>query len=337
MLAEAAEAIPTGAQLVYEPKWDGFRCIVFRSNEALILSSRTGKPLEKYFPELVAALNRALPSEAIVDGEIILPTEKGLDFETLQMRIHPAASRIEKLSKAFPTAFVAFDLLALGDEDLRDRPFFERRQRLLAALVQNAQVRLTPQTSSVNEATRWFHEFEGAGCDGVMARDNGMPYRAGERVMTKIKHHHTVDCVVAAYRPAKVADQVASLLLGLYDEQRVLHYIGHTASFSASQKRALHQQLSALHGDNPFVGGRAPLEQSRWKKEVSVEPTWLKPELVCEVRYDFLSGPRFRHAATFIGFREDKAALDCHFRQLLPVKAFSLDNVWSSPIDADSV
>jgi ATP-dependent DNA ligase len=330
MLAEATESIPEADHLVYEPKWDGFRCIIFKIGDALTLSSRTGKPLQRYFPELVEVLQRALPPACVVDGEIVLPTQKGLDFETLQMRIHPAASRIERLSQEFPTSFVAFDLLALGSEDFRTREFGQRRVALESVLQTNPQLRVTPQTASVARAKYWFDAFEGAGCDGLIARDVRMPYCSGERVLWKIKHHRTADCVVAGFRESAKGGQVASLLLGLFDESHILHYIGHTASFAAAERKALHQRLMPLRAENPFVGGRSPSEQSRWKKEASTEPVWTAPTMVCEVRYDFLSGPRFRHASTFLRFRDDKPAEDCRFDQLLPSKPFSLDNVWNA-------
>ncbi len=326
MLAKAADSIPLGPNLVYEPKWDGFRCVVFFDGTKVTMSSRSGKPLERYFPELVAPLSASVPM--VMDGEIVLPSSRGLDFETLQMRLHPAASRIEKLSLAFPTVFVAFDLLALGERDLRSLPFAQRRQQLVAVVKPTDRLRVTPQTSSPIIAEQWFVEFEGAGCDGVMTRDVTLPYLPGERVMTKTKHHRTVDCVITAFRSVGDTPQVASLLLGLFDEQGVLHYIGHTASFNAAQKKALYQQLDSMRDESPFTVGRAPQEQSRWSKGVTQTPNWVKPTLVCEVSYDFLSGPRFRHASTFLRFREDKTPAQCTFEQLLPVRPFSLDNVW---------
>jgi ATP-dependent DNA ligase len=328
MLAKAADSIPQGENLVYEPKWDGFRCIVFFDGTKVTLSSRSGKPLERYFPELMAPLSASVPM--VIDGEIVLPSARGLDFETLQMRLHPAASRIEKLSQAFPTAFIAFDLLALQDSDLRGLPFAQRRKQLVDVVRPTERLRITPQTADRATAEQWFVDLEGAGCDGVMTRDVTLPYLAGERVMTKTKHHRTADCVIAAFRTVGDKPQVASLLLGLYDEHGVLHYVGHTASFNAAQKRALYQQLDAMRGDSPFTVGRAPQEQSRWTKGVAQTPHWVKPTLVCEVSYDFLSGPRFRHASTFLRFREDKVPAQCTFEQLLPVRPFSLDNVWDS-------
>ncbi|MEW6430892.1 MAG: ATP-dependent DNA ligase [Myxococcota bacterium] len=330
MLANAEEEIPEGDGWVYEPKWDGFRCVVFRDGQSVHLSSRNGQPLQRYFPEVVAALARALPERCVVDGEIILPGERGLDFDALQARIHPAASRVERLSKKTPAGFVAFDLLALGDDDWREKPGSDRREALVRAVTQDTQVFVTPQTPDVAVARGWFHDFEGAGCDGVIARRVELPYQPGKRVMVKVKHHRTADCVVGAYREGKTPGTVGSLLLGLYGDDGVLHHVGHTSSFSAKEKQALKVRLAPYEGGESFGRGRTPDAPSRWSKKKDAEgPSWvpLTPSLVCEVRYDSLQGPRFRHAATFLRWRTDKAPSDCTFQQLLPPRPFSLERV----------
>lgn len=326
MLAQAQEEIPSGAGWSFEPKWDGFRCVVFRDGDAVHLSSRNGQPLQRYFPEVVEALQRALPERCVVDGEIILPGERGLDFGALQARIHPAASRVQKLSKLTPAGFVAFDLLALGDDDWRGRQGAERRMELVRVVTSSEQVFVTPQTQDAEVARRWFVDFEGAGCDGVIARRDELPYQSGKRVMVKVKHHRTADCVVGAYREGKAKGTVGSLLLGLYGEDGALHHVGHTSSFTAKEKRELKEKLAPLEGGVSFGSGRTPDAPSRWSKDRDDEPTWvaLSPTLVCEVRYDYLQGPRFRHATTFLRWRTDKAPADCTFAQLLPPHPFSL-------------
>lgn len=326
MLAKAHDEIPEGPGWRYEPKWDGFRCIVFRDGDQVALSSRGGKPLQRYFPELLASLKQALPPQCIVDGEIILPGPKGLDFDALQSRLHPAASRVNKLAAEIPTSFVAFDLLGLGQEDWRTRPFAERRAGLEQRVPSTTRVFVTPQTKDPGQAKRWFVDFEGAGCDGVIARREELPYRPGERVMVKVKHGRTADCVVGGYREGKTPGTVGSLLLGLYDAQGVLHHVGHTASFTAKEKKALMEKLAPLRADEGFGQGRTPDAQSRWSAGAEEKP-WvsLKPTLVCEVRYDYLQGSRFRHATTFQRWREDRTPGSCNYSQLEPPRPFSLD------------
>jgi ATP-dependent DNA ligase len=329
MLAQAHDDIPTGPGWRYEPKWDGFRALVFRDGDALELSSRESRPLARYFPELVTALKAALPPSCVVDGEIILPGPKGLDFEALQSRLHPAASRVNKLSLEIPTCFVAFDLLVLGDDDLRARPYAERRDALERHLPSSRQVFVTPQTREPTEAERWFVDFEGAGCDGVIARREELPYSPGKRVMVKVKHGRTADCVVGGYREGKTPGTVGSLLLGLYDEAGVLHHVGHTSSFSAKEKKALVETLAPYVEGSSFGQGRTPDAPSRWSPKA--EKTWvsLRPELVCEVRYDYLQGARFRHASTFLRWRTDRSPSSCTYAQLEPPRAFSLDAIVS--------
>lgn len=325
MLAKANDEIPRGAGWRYEPKWDGFRAIVFRDGDTVELSSRGGRPLARYFPELLEALRAALPAQCILDGEIILPGPKGLDFEALQSRLHPAASRVNKLAAELPTSFVAFDLLGLGADDWRGRPFVERRDGLERLFASTTRVFVTPQTDDPRQAKQWFVDFEGAGCDGVIARREELPYRPGERVMVKVKHGRMADCVVGGYREGKTPGTVGSLLLGLYDDAGVLHHVGHTSSFSAKEKKALVEQLAPYRDGDSFGEGRTPDAASRWAAKEEKAWVKLKPELVCEVRYDFVQGDRFRHATTFQRWRPDRTASSCNYSQLLPPRPFSLD------------
>ena len=328
MLAQAKDEIPAGEGWLYEPKWDGFRAVVFREGDRVHLCSRNGQPLERYFPEVVEGLKKALPAEAIVDGEIILPGTKGLDFEALSNRIHPAASRVNTLSAETPAGFVAFDCLALGAQDLRPLTNALRREKLIAKFQGHGSFFVTPQTMDLATAKQWFHQFEGAGCDGVIARRLELDYRPGERVMVKIKHGRMADVVVVAYREGKTAGTVGSLLLGVYDEQGVLHHIGHTSSFTAKEKKALREKLKPLEEGAPVFPGKREGAPSRWSKgQEKAAPVPLKPTLVCEVRYDYLQGMRFRHASTFQRWREDRDPKSCLFSQLLPPHPFSLAKI----------
>ncbi len=326
MLAEAADDVPEGEGWVYEPKWDGFRTIVFKDGPSVHLCSRNGQPLQRYFPEVVEALGRLLPERCVLDGELILPGPKGLDFDALQARIHPAASRVARLAAQTPAGFTAFDLLALGDEDWRDRRTDQRREGLLGVMPVGASYFPTPRTASVAEARRWFEEFEGAGCDGLIARRVELPYAPGKRVLVKVKHHRTADVVVGGYREGKTPGTVGALLLGVYDPAGVFHHLGHTSSFSAKEKRALFEQLQPLRREASF-DGRIPDAPSRWNAARETPWTPLEPSLVCEVRYDAMQGPRFRHASTFLRWRTDKPPAQCTFEQLLPPHPFSLERI----------
>lgn len=327
MLSEAEDEIPEGEIWRYEPKWDGFRALIFRDGDEVFIQSRKGQPLGRYFPELIPALCAALPEQAVVDGEIILPSPQGLDFDALQQRLHPAASRVQKLSVATPASFVAFDLLAQGGEDLRERPLDERRALLEQAVRDTGQVLVTPHTRSVQAARRWFVEFEGAGLDGVIAKRGDQRYRAGERVMAKIKHLRTVDCVVGGYRVHKNGG-VGSLLLGLYDSEGLLHHVGHTSSFKAKERVELLERLKPLEGGQSFGEGRTPGGPSRWNAGKDLADwTPLTPTLVCEVTFDYLQGPRFRHAATFRHWRTDKEPRACTYDQIQRPEKFSLEQV----------
>jgi ATP-dependent DNA ligase len=331
MLAKLATELPAGDDWLFEPKWDGFRAIVFRNGDELFIQSRDLKPLDRYFPELAAMLRAALPARCVVDGEIVIATEHGLDFDALQLRLHPAASRVEKLAAATPASFVAFDLLAHDDRDLRGQPQEERRRLLEEALGNRVGgIHLTPCSRDRALADEWFHRFEGAGFDGVIAKHARLTYQPGKRLMLKVKHVRTADCVVAGFRWHKQGRDtlVGSLLLGLYDDAGELHHVGVTSSFTMDARRRLAAELAPLRTDalaaHPWrhwaemMDGavRMPGGHSRWSagKDLSWEP--LRIERVCEVKYDHLQGDRFRHAASFLRWRPDKQPADCRYDQL---------------------
>jgi ATP-dependent DNA ligase len=323
MLSRVAEEIPRGEGWFYEPKWDGFRALVFRDEDDIKIASRDTRDLVRYFPELIPLLQGCLPPSCVVDGEIVIAGSEGLDFGALLMRIHPAASRVAKLAEEIPASFVVFDLLALGSDDLRTTPFEERRKKLEANFTvqtpskePGSQVFLTPQTTDPDEAKVWFKGFEDLGLDGIVAKRADLHYVAGERVMVKIKHLRTAECVVGGYRLSKGGDGVGSLLLGLYDEDGTLHYIGHTSSFKAKERRELLEELKPLEGGSSFGSGRTPGGPSRWSAGKETEWVSLEPVLVCEVSYDHLQGSRFRHAARLLRWRQDKAPEECTFEQL---------------------
>jgi ATP-dependent DNA ligase len=329
MLARASDEIPAGEGWTYEPKWDGFRAIVFRDGDTLEIQSRKQQPLARYFPELVERLKRALPEASVVDGEIIIPGPKGLDFDALLQRIHPAASRIAKLSVETPASFVAFDLLALGREDLSGEPFSQRRQRLVEAMGgrDTEEVFVTPSTDSPEEAARWFERFEGAGLDGVVAKRDELPYAPGERVMAKIKHARTADCVIGGWRKASKGDGLGSILLGLYDEDGVLHHVGAVTALDAKRRKELAAMLAPLAGGTSFGEGRTPGAPSRWAQGRDTSWNAVSPEIVVEVAFDHLQGDRFRHGAQLLRMRPDKAPRDCTYEQLEPPHPFRLADV----------
>ena len=349
MLSKAADALPGGDGWQFEPKWDGFRTIVFRDGDEVLLQSRDEKPMNRYFPELVAPLVAALPDRAVIDGEIVIVGETGLDFEALLLRIHPAASRVKLLAAESPASYVAWDLLALGDEDLRALPLEERRQQLERVLADAAPpVHLSPATRDRALAEDWFRRFEGAGLDGVMAKRLDEPYRAGERTMLKIKHARTADCVVAGFRWHKngAGTMVGSLLLGLYDEGGTLHHVGVTASFTNAVRKALVAELAPLRDNalqgHPWrdwaeaqeeadaAGQRLPGASSRWNRGKDLSWEALRPERVCEVAYDHMQGTRFRHAAQFVRWRPDKRPGDCRYDQLEVTPAYELERVFGA-------
>jgi ATP-dependent DNA ligase len=329
MLAKGVTEMPRGEGWLYEPKWDGFRAIVFRDGKELYIGSRNTQPLHRYFPELVEALLQALEARCVVDGEIVVAGEGGLDFDALQQRIHPAASRIQRLAGETPASFVAFDLLARGAKDLRKESLDSRRRALDEALTKNASVGLTPQTSDPDTATDWFTRYEGAGLDGVVAKRADQRYVEGERVMYKLKHERTCDCVVGGYRPYAAGEGVGSLLLGLYDEDGVLHFVGHTSSFNASQRKEVLQKLQPYAGGDSFGAGRTPGGPSRWTGSKDLAWYKVKPKLVCEVHFTQMQGDRFRHAARFLRWRTDKSPRDCNFDQLEPPEPFQLEKILS--------
>jgi ATP-dependent DNA ligase len=342
MLAKIASTLPEGDGVLYEPKWDGFRAIVFRGEDEVYIQSRELKPLDRYFPEVQEAALEQLPPRCVLDGEIVIATRRGLDFDALQMRLHPAASRIAKLAKETPASFVAFDLLAADGIDLRENPQVERRgrlERLLSSV--KPPIHLTPLTRDPAEAAEWLKRFEGAGLDGVIAKAASAPYQPGKRVMFKIKHERTADCVVAGFRWHKSGrDAVGSLLLGLYDNAGKLHHVGVTSSFTMVRRRELVAELAPLRenalGEHPWrewasMGDaitRMPGGQSRWSagKDLSWEP--LRIERVCEVKYDHLQGDRFRHGTTFLRWRPDKSPSECRYDQLEVTAPYELARVF---------
>lgn len=343
MLAKSVPTIPPDAS--YEPKWDGFRSICFRDGEEVELGSRHERPLTRYFPELVAAITTELPERCVIDGEIIIATDHGLDFEALQQRIHPADSRVRMLAKQTPASFVAFDLLALGDDDYTKRPFAERRAALVAALADSGpSVHVTPATTDLTTtdlttAHRWFEEFEGAGLDGVVAKPLTVTYQPDKRVMFKIKHQRTADCVVAGYRVHKSSqDAIGSLLLGLYTDDGTLASVGVIGAFPMTKRRQLFTEMQpsiTAVDDHPWnwaaheAGERTPRknETSRWNagKDLSFVP--LRPERVVEVRYDHMEGQRFRHTAQFNRWRPDRDPRSCTYAQLEQPVVFRLDDI----------
>ncbi|MDX6197731.1 MAG: hypothetical protein QOJ79_882 [Actinomycetota bacterium] len=338
MLAKSVPDVPDGPGFLYEPKWDGFRCIVFRDGDEVELGSRNEKPLTRYFPEVVEAVKAQLPERCVVDGEIVIAAGKGLDFEALLQRIHPAVSRVKMLAETTPASFVAFDLLALGDESLLDQPQSVRRARLEKALAKSGPpIHLTPVTDDVALAREWFTMFEGAGLDGVVAKPVDIPYSPDKRVMLKIKHARTADCVVGGYRLHKSGPVVGSLVLGLYDDDEHLQHVGVAASFPMKRRAQLIDELAPYlltdGADHPWLGElmseRAPTSSagSRWNqgKDMSFVP--LRPELVVEVAYDHMEGARFRHTAQLRHFRPDRDPRSCTYAQLERPVRFDLGSV----------
>ena len=330
---------------MFEPKWDGFRAIVFRNGEEAYIQSRDLRPLNRYFPELERALAQALPKGCVIDGEIVVVGSSGLDFDALQQRLHPAASRVAKLASATPASFVAFDLLAAGGRSTMELPQGERRTRLERLLGQVARpVHLTPMTRDRSQAEDWLQRFEGAGLDGVIAKPEAATYQPGKRAMLKVKHARTADCVVAGFRWYRdTKDAVGSLLLGLHNDAGVLQHVGVTSSFTMTMRRQLADELDPLRknalADHPWRDwanatdadvNRMPGAQSRWSAGKDLSWEALRPERVCEVKYDHLQGDRFRHAAVFVRWRPDKPPQECRYDQLEVATAFELEKVFGS-------
>jgi ATP-dependent DNA ligase len=351
MLAKAVPALPEGGGWLFEPKWDGFRALVFKDGDEVYTQSRDLKPLDRYFPELAAPFRAQLPERCILDGEVVIAGADGLAFESLLLRIHPAESRVRMLASETPASFVAWDLLALGDEDLRQVPQGERRQRLEQVLRDvTPPVHLTPATTDRATAADWFDRFEGAGLDGVIAKPLSGTYQPNKRAMLKIKHERTADCVVAGFRWHKngPGTHVGSLLLGLYDDAGTLHHVGITSSFTWDRRATLVEELAplreraidehpwkewaewAVYGAADASGQRLPGATSRWNrgKDLSWEP--LRIERVVEVAYDHLQGDRFRHATTFRRWRPDKQPADCRYDQLEVTAPFELERIFGA-------
>ncbi|WP_256107179.1 ATP-dependent DNA ligase [Streptomyces sp. ODS05-4] len=341
MLAKSVKTIPPGMQ--YEAKWDGFRALVHRDGDELVIGSRTGKPLTRYFPELVAALLEKLPPRCVVDGEIVIAHDGRLDFDRLSERIHPAASRVRMLAERTPARFIAFDVLALGDDSLMDAPLTERRAALEEALAGvTPPVHLAPCTRDVETARDWFERYEGAGLDGLVAKPPDLPYRPDARLMYKVKHERTADVVVAGYRFHKSGPVVGSLLLGLHDAAGVLQHVGVCAAFTAARRAELVEELEPLKlehpGDHPWAAwaeeaahesARLPGAPSRWTGKKDLSWVALRPERVCEVGYDHMEGARFRHTAQFKRWRPDRTPESCGYDQLEEPVSYDLDAVLS--------
>jgi ATP-dependent DNA ligase len=344
MLAKIGDRLPDGGDMLFEPKWDGFRAIVYRAGSDAFIQSRDLRPLDRYFPELHEALVERLPEGCVLDGEIVIAGKDGLDFDALQMRLHPAASRVAKLAKETPAAFVAFDALAIGGRSVMEKPQAARRAALEKLLAKaRPPLYLTPMTRDRALAGQWLERFEGAGLDGVVAKLADLPYEPGRRAMIKVKHVRTADCVAAGFRWHKEGEGVVgSLLLGLYDGRGVLQHVGVTSSFTMAKRRELAEELAPLR-KNALKGHpwrdwaqaaddstRMPGAHSRWSagKDLSWEP--LRIERVCEVKYDHLQGDRFRHAAIFVRWRPDKLPDDCRYDQLEVTTAYELEKVFGA-------
>jgi ATP-dependent DNA ligase len=347
MLAKRVGELPVGGAWIFEPKWDGFRALIFRDGDEILIQSRDEKPLNRYFPELVETLRSQLPARCVLDGEIVIARDGALDFDALQLRIHPAESRVRTLSREIPASIVLFDLLCEGDRDLRAMAFKDRRLELESLLSNSIPpIHLTPATSELSIAADWFSRFEGAGFDGVIAKPASGAYESNKRVMLKVKHERDCDCVVAGFRWHKKGERtsIGSLLLGLFDDSGALQHVGVCAAFSESRRRELVEYLTpyrenalvahpwkawAEHSATGDSEQRLPGAKSRWSqgKDLSWEP--LRPELVVEVAYDHMQGSRFRHIAQFRRWRTDKKPSDCTYAQLEVVPPQELAAIFS--------
>ncbi len=344
MLAKRVDQLPAAGDWIFEPKWDGFRALIFRDGQEVMIQSRDEKPLNRYFPELIDPLLKQLPTKCVLDGEIVIAQKGALDFDSLQLRLHPAASRVKMLSETIPSSIVFFDLLAEGKRDLRNTPFAERRSKLESLLSSlKPPLHLTPATSDFAIASDWFRRFEGAGLDGVVAKPKEGTYEPNKRVMLKVKHERDCDCVVAGFRWHKKGEStgIGSLLLGLYDDSGMLQHVGVCASFTNEKRLELVEFLKPYRknalASHPWkewagegLGHRMPGAQSRWSqgKDLSWEP--LRPELVVQVAYDHMQGDRFRHTAQFRRWRTDKKPTDCTFEQLEVVPPHELESIFAT-------
>ena len=345
MLSKRIDELPVGPGWIFEPKWDGFRALIFRDHDEILIQSRDEKPLGRYFPELIDPLREQLPTRCVLDGEIVIAKDSGLDFDALQLRLHPAASRVKLLSQQIPASVVFFDLLCEADKDYRPEPFETRRQKLETMLASaHPPIHLTPATRDLTVAADWFSRFEGAGLDGVMAKPISGPYEPDKRVMLKVKHERECDCVVAGFRWYKKGEKsaVGSLLLGLFDDEGALQHLGVCASFTQEKREELVRFLAPYRKDalagHPWRGwaehaggeGRMPGGQSRWSqgKDLSWEP--LRPELVVEVNYEHMQGGRFRHMSHFKRWRSDKKPRECTYAQLEVIAPQELKAIFAS-------
>ena len=323
MEAKRVDKIPAGEKWLFEPKWDGFRAIVFRDGDDVAIQSKAGQPLARYFPEVVEAVRSLKAKQFVLDGELVVPVEGRLSFDDLLLRMHPAESRIRKLAAQSPAHYYVFDILALKTKNFAELPIEQRRQKLESFFekVEHELIHLSPATTDRKLATKWFDQFGALGLDGVMAKRLGEPYHSGDREgMVKVKHLKTADCVVGGFRYGEGTTTVGSLLLGLYDDEGRLVHIGHTSSIRKDERVALTKKLEALHGKNPFEV-RVPGGPSRWATERTGEWEPVKPKLVCEVEYDYFSQGRFRHGSKLLRWRPDKAPKQCTMDQVLPAKA----------------
>jgi ATP-dependent DNA ligase len=340
MLAAVSDSgIPKGDSWEYEPKWDGFRTLVFRDGDEVALMSRGGRPMTRYFPEMLDPLRKLGQSKFVLDGELVVVGRGGLDFGALQQRVHPAESRVRMLSEATPAWFIAFDMLAEGSADLREQPLGERRKHLEKLLKGVKQpIFLTPYTRDPKTAQDWFERFEGAGLDGVIAKSWKGTYVPGKRLWVKVKHQRTADCVVIGWRKTSDGSTLGALLLGLYDKTGTIHYVGHTSSFNAAERKELIAKLKPLQTEIPEEEwranpGRMPGGVSRWSRGKDKDAEWVavRPELVCEVSYDKLeAGERFRHATGFLRWRTDKAPRKCGFDQIASAAEFDVRGIFGS-------
>jgi ATP-dependent DNA ligase len=329
MEAKIQSELPHGEAWQYEPKWDGFRAVVFKDGDEVVIHSRNSKPLTRYFPELVPVMQRIPPKRVVLDGEIVIFTGYGTDFDAMTLRIHPAASRVNMLAKEQPSTYIAFDLLAEGEENLLEKPLKDRRQRLERLLgPKQDSIYVSPVTRDREIAVGWLQEYRGTGLDGIVAKRVEGVYKPGERAMIKVKEQRTADCVVGGFRWGNDGKRVGSLLLGVYRGE-TLEYVGHTSGFDDTERRDLLQRLEPLRGGTSFAGGRAPGGPSRWSQGRDLDWEPLRPELVCEVAFDRLENDRFRHGVGFVRWRPDKSPRSCTMAQLKAEAAVELRKLFA--------